>query len=50
MIQLYQVGLDLACVFAFFFSYGMVENIIRQWIRARQIGEPFSEVRQRGTA
>jgi len=24
----------LACVFAFFFSYGMLEDLIRKWFRA----------------
>ena len=34
----------LACVFTFFFSYGMVEDLIRGWLRrlhARKIRETF---------
>jgi len=30
----------LACVFAFFFSYGIVENLIRKWIKDRQTSSP----------
>jgi len=30
----------LAGVFAFFFSYGMVEDLIRQWLRGRQTSKP----------
>jgi len=30
----------LAGAFVFFFSYGMVENLIRKWSRARQTSEP----------
>jgi len=25
------------CIFAFFFGYGIVENLIRKWTRGRQI-------------
>ena len=29
-----------ACVFAFFFSYGIVEEVIRKWLRDRQTRKP----------
>ena len=29
----------VGCVFAFFFSYGMVEDLIRQWLTSRKSKE-----------
>jgi len=30
----------LACVFAFFFSYGMGEDLIRKWLSSRHASKP----------
>jgi len=38
-LRCFPVSLINSCIFAFFFGYGIVENLIRKWVKNRKPGE-----------